>query len=152
MPAPPPPHRIETTALATARAVRRAFDVRLAGLDLNLSSASALSYINDGGPVTQSRLAELLHIGRASTGSLIDDLERKGLVERQADPSDRRTWRIGLTQAGRAKAHDFEELDRELRVEFRRGMNRSERQLLGELLVRLEQNALTVRARAVKGL
>ncbi len=133
--------RIETTALAAARALRRAFDARLAPLELNLSSASALSFLREAGPLSQTQLAELLHIGRASTGTLIDDLEAKRLVVRGADATDRRAWRIELTVAGVEKADAFDAIDKGLRSQFRRGMTRDERHVLADLLVRLESNA-----------
>ena len=37
-----------------------------------------------------------------SMGELVDDLERRGYVERRADPADRRAKRVHLTEKGRA--------------------------------------------------
>jgi DNA-binding MarR family transcriptional regulator len=37
-----------------------------------------------------------------SMGELVDDLEKRGYVERRADPADRRAKRVHLTEKGRA--------------------------------------------------
>jgi DNA-binding MarR family transcriptional regulator len=37
-----------------------------------------------------------------SMGELVDDLEKRGYVEKHADPGDRRAKRVHLTEKGRA--------------------------------------------------
>ena len=48
--------------MATARAIRQAYDLRFAELGLNLSEASLLAYVEESGALTQTRLAERLGI------------------------------------------------------------------------------------------
>ena len=43
---------------------------------------------------TQKQVAERVLVGTVTTGGLIDRLEARGLVERRADPRDRRAKRI----------------------------------------------------------
>jgi MarR family transcriptional regulator for hemolysin len=126
--------------MATARLVREAFDDRLAPLDLNLTQASLLGYVAEFGETTQTRLADRLGIGRAAIGSVVDALERRGLVERQPDPDDRRVWRVGITDAGREVVQGIEDVDRQLRGELRHGIGREERQALAWVMTRLQQN------------
>jgi MarR family transcriptional regulator for hemolysin len=126
--------------MATARLVREAFDDRLAPLDLNLTQASLLGYVAEFGETTQTRLADRLGIGRAAIGSVVDALERRGLVERQPDPDDRRVWRVGITDAGREVVQGVEDVDRQLRGELRHGIGREERQALAWVMTRLQQN------------
>ncbi len=99
----PPWLRVESTLMATATAIRDAYDCRLAPLGLNLSTASLLSYVADFGPVNQTRVAEHLGQGRAVTGTQIDKVEALGFVERRPDPSDRRVWLVAITPSGAAK-------------------------------------------------
>jgi DNA-binding MarR family transcriptional regulator len=47
--------------------------------------------------MTQRELAELLEVEPITVGRLVDRLEARGLVERRADPADRRVWRLHLT-------------------------------------------------------
>lgn len=126
--------------MATATAIRTAYDDRLAPLGLNLSLASVLSYVGDFGPVSQTRVAEHLGQGRAVTGTQIDRLERDGLVERRPDANDRRVWLVALTPAGERMVGSVAGVDRELRAELRAGISRDDRQTLAATLVRLQQN------------
>ncbi len=136
----PPWLRVESTLMATADAIRDAYDHRLAPLDLTLSTASLLAYVADFGPVTQTRVAEHLRQGRAVTGTHIDKLEARGLVERRPDPDDRRVWLIAITDAGHQLCGSISDVDRVLRDELRAGTTRAERQALANVLVRLQDN------------
>lgn len=136
----PPWLRVESTLMATANAIRSAYDQRLAPLGLNLSVASLLSYIRDFGPVSQTRAAEHLDQGRAVTGTQVDKLQTLGLVERLPDPDDRRVWRVAVTDAGQELADRIAEVDAVLRAELRDGISRSDRQTLAGLLLRLQHN------------
>lgn len=126
--------------MATATAIRAAYDGRLAPLGLNLSLASLLAYICEFGPVSQTRAAAHLGQGRAVTGTQVDKLEALGLVERQPDPGDRRVWLVAGTPAGRSLTDDVSDVDRVLRAELRSGISREERQVLAGLLDRLRSN------------
>ena len=136
----PPWQRVESTIMRTARAIRRAYESRLAPLGLNLSQASLLGHLSDAGPVTQTQLAAGLGLGRAATGAIVDALEERGLVERQPDPNDRRVWLVATTDAGNELAAPVQEIDRALRSDLRAGISRQERQQLAQLLVRLQAN------------
>ena len=66
--------------------------------------------------LSQNELAALAEVAPITVARLIDRLEEQGLVERRADPDDRRIWRLRLTPAAapvlrqvkryRAKLHD----------------------------------------------
>ncbi len=136
----PPWLRVESTLMATANAIRAAYDERLSGLGLTLSLASLISYVADFGPVNQTRVAEHLGQGRAVTGTHIDRLESQGLVERLPDAADRRVWLVAITPSGADLAASIAEVDRVLRAELRAGISRADRQTLAEMLVRMQQN------------
>lgn len=126
--------------MATSRAMRRAYDARLAGLDLKLSEAFLLGHVHRHGPLTQTQLAESLGIGRAATGSLIDALERKGLVRRSADAGDRRVWLIGTTERAAPVVAQVAAVDVAVREQLWTGISRAERDQLAEILGRLQGN------------
>lgn len=136
----PPWRRVESTLMATANAIRAAYDERLADLGLTLSLASLLAYVADYGPVSQTRVAEHLGQGRAVTGTQIDLLEALGHVERRPDPRDRRVWLVAITPDGRDLSVSIADVDRVLRAELRAGISRADRQTLAATLVRLQQN------------
>jgi DNA-binding MarR family transcriptional regulator len=136
----PPWQRVESTLMATARAIRRAYEIRLADLDLNLTEASLLAFLLESGSTTQSRLASRLGLGRAATGLVVNSLEKRGLIERRADPDDRRAWLIDLRPEGVRVVRPILEIDEVLRAELRSGISRPERQQLAGLLLRLQTN------------
>ncbi len=132
--------RFEIAIIGTARRLRSAFDQRLEPLDLNLNQASLLAYVADFGESTQTELAEMVDLGRAAIGTMIDQLEARGLLERLPDPADRRVWLVAATDSGRDLVDRFYAIDADFRLELRQGISRSDRQLLAELLERLDTN------------
>lgn len=136
----PPWRRVESTIISTAGDLRALYDQRFASIDLTLSLASLLCYLDDFGPVTQTRAADHLRQGRAVTGNQIDRLESKGLIERLPDSNDRRVWLVKLTPEGERLAAAAVEIDVVVRKELRAGVSREERQALANVLVRLQQN------------
>ena len=136
----PPWLRVESTLMATARLVRLAFDTRLAPLNLNLTQASLLGYVSEFGATSQTDLADHLGIGRAAIGSVVDQLQARGLIERQPKPVDRRVWLVAITEGGKALANQINEVDQVLRAELRHGLGREERQALAWVMTRLQQN------------
>jgi len=146
----PPWQRVESTLMATSRAIRLAYDDAYAPLELNLTQASLIAYLAERGPLTQSRLAKGLGVGRAATGTMVDGLERRGLVGREADPDDRRAWLVSVTAEGEALVASIHAIDREVRAELRLDISRAERQQLARLLLRLQANAARLLAGATR--
>ena len=60
-------------------------------------------------PGSQAALAQRLGIDRTAMTYLLDDLESARLVERQADPADRRSRRVVATSHGRRVLADLDE-------------------------------------------
>jgi DNA-binding MarR family transcriptional regulator len=85
-----------------ARAMRMAFDRRVADLGLTRAQWRALVRLIRQDGITQTELATLLDIERASAGTVIERLEAAGFVTRRREPSDRRVWRVFLTPKGSA--------------------------------------------------
>ncbi|HEY5201663.1 MAG TPA: MarR family transcriptional regulator [Acidothermaceae bacterium] len=70
--------------------------------DLTLPETSALALLDRGGPTTPGALAKIEQISPQSMGATLGALETRGLVERQADPTDGRRVVISITDAGNA--------------------------------------------------
>jgi DNA-binding MarR family transcriptional regulator len=136
----PPWLRVESTLMSAARGIRRAYDIRLSELGLNLSEAILLAYTLESGPVMQADLARHMGVGRAAMGSLIDALEGRGWVERRPKPGDRRVWLVAITPSGEQAAEQVTKIDERLRSELRAGISRKERRELNQLLNRLREN------------
>jgi MarR family transcriptional regulator for hemolysin len=136
----PPWRRVEGTIMATAKAIRRAYDRLLADLGLTLPDAMLLAYLDEAQPLTQVQLAQRLGSGRAVVGARIDALEARGAVRRRPDARDRRVWLVETTPAGRELVAAILEMDLALRQQLRTGISREERQQLAGLLLRLQHN------------
>ena len=128
--------------MSAARDIRQAYDHCFERLNLNLSQASLIGYINENGPMNQTQLAAALVLGRAATGSVVDQLEKRGLVQRVPDPDDRRVWLVENTAAGTDVAGEIVSVDEQLRKRLRVGITRAERQQLADLLLRMSANAV----------
>ncbi len=146
----PPWLRVESTIMATARAIRQSYDQRFNDLDLNLSEASVLAYVAEHGALTQTQIAKSLGLGRAATGALIDVLEDRALVQRQTNPDDRRVWLVEITIAGKELVEEVYVRDQILRKQLRNGITRQERQQLAAVLVRLGNNLASVLAEEIE--
>ncbi|MEI7548186.1 MAG: MarR family winged helix-turn-helix transcriptional regulator [Actinomycetota bacterium] len=142
----PPWLRFEATLMATSRDIRRAYDIRMAHLQLNLSEACLLAYVNEHGPVTQTHVAARIGMSRASAGLMVDALDQRGLLTRTADPQDRRVWHLVTTSEGHRLAGEVTTIDAAFRAQLRVGLSRSERQHLASLLVAVQRNLAVVLA------
>ena len=90
-------HYIGYTLTDVARLLRTVFErrVRAAGLTRALWVIIARLHRRPG--LSQSEVADLLEIEKATAGRLIDRMESKGWIERRSDPLDRRVNRLHLT-------------------------------------------------------
>jgi DNA-binding MarR family transcriptional regulator len=70
------------------------------GEDMTVAEWAVLTMIDSHPEIDQSRLAEVASIDKTNSGRLVDQLEAKGLVERNPDESDRRVWLLRCTPLG----------------------------------------------------
>jgi DNA-binding MarR family transcriptional regulator len=68
---------------------------------------SALMLVQRNPGIQQSRLGEALGVARSGAMTMTDRLERLGLVERRADPHDRRAYGLFLTAGGERRMAEF---------------------------------------------
>jgi MarR family transcriptional regulator, transcriptional regulator for hemolysin len=142
----PPWSRVEGTLMSTARAVRRAYDQALAAVGVNLSEASVLAHLGDAGPLTQVELARRIGTGRARIGVYIDALQARGAVLRDADPDDRRVWKVSLTPAGKDLWAQTIDIDRRIRRYLRAGTTAEQREQFDRMLALMQRNVAHIPA------
>ena len=131
--------------MLAARDIRRTFDEVFLDFDLNLSGVALMALLHEHGSLSQTNIGKCLGMGRASAGALIDDLEKRKLVDRKADPKDKRVWLVGLTDEGKELAAQLEQRDLDLRDLFREGVTREERSQLADVLQKFRTNLNKVR-------
>jgi len=77
---------------------------RLADLDLPAADINVLANLADGAGRTVGALAAATATRPSTLTSLLDRLTRRGYLERQSDPADRRSFVVVLTPDGLAAA------------------------------------------------
>ncbi|OWW21754.1 hypothetical protein AYR66_21930 [Noviherbaspirillum denitrificans] len=82
----------------------------------------------------QVDLAELLEVQPITTARLIDQLVEAGLVERRADPADRRAYLIFLTPAAAPQLEAITKAGLEIRDEVLTGLSEQQVAVLFEAL------------------
>ncbi|TCC35589.1 MarR family winged helix-turn-helix transcriptional regulator [Kribbella speibonae] len=70
----------------------------LAGLNLAPRHLSLFAYLLFDGPLGVNELAERLEVTPATVSLMVTELTRKGILERQEDPTDRRRVIITLAE------------------------------------------------------
>ncbi len=113
---------------------------RLAPMGLTVQLCGVLNRLAVG-PISQHELGEQLGIDRTTMVEVIDDLEARGVVVRQRNSADRRSYSIQLTAKGRtfqkraAKAFDA------AADEFFGPLKARERHILADMMRRLIASA-----------
>ncbi len=87
-----------------ARLIRTVFDRRVRDIGLTRAQWLVLTRLYRRPGASQTELADMLEIDRASAGRMIDRMQKNGWVERRADSEDRRINRLYLTADAR-RAH-----------------------------------------------
>jgi DNA-binding MarR family transcriptional regulator len=134
-----------------ARLMRTVYDRRVRSLGLTRSQWWVLNHLyrNDG--VTQTELADLLEIEKPTLGRLLDRLEAKGWVRRTDDASDRRAWRVYLTDEVEPAMRELRAVAAELRRDALAGLTASERERFVDTLLAIKSNLARLPASASNG-
>lgn len=126
------------TLLRAAQRVETSVEAALSETGLSLAKLGVLNNLVEvGEPLPLGQLAERISCVKSNMTQLVDRLEADGLVERVADPQDRRCIRAAITAEGRrrhaAGAQILAEREQGLLEEFKV----AERAQLIELLSKL---------------
>ena len=72
-------------------------------LDLTLTQIKLLHHLEDATePISLKQAAEIVLVSLPAASRTVDDLVRRGFVERHEDAEDRRMKRVSLTEPGRS--------------------------------------------------
>lgn len=88
-------------------------------------------------PVSQRAVSDRLLLDPSDLVSLVDILERAGLVERRRDPADRRRYALETTPAGRRAVRRLEVVTRDAFETVLAPLDAAERAQLAHLLERV---------------
>lgn len=99
------------------RLVRYTFDARARSLGVTRPQWRVLLVLARHPGLNQAELAEQLDVERITACRMVDRLVEAGLVERRADPRDRRVWRLHLQPAAVEIADHLTEIGKEIEEE-----------------------------------
>ena len=81
-----------------SRLMRTEFDRQVGALGVTRAQWMVLARLTRRPGCSQTELAEMMEVERATAGRLLDRLEENGLVRREPDPIDRRIRRVFPTK------------------------------------------------------
>lgn len=121
------------------------FAERLGVLELAPSDAGILRLLRVTAGLSQQELASKLQIHPSRLVAILDNLERRGLVERRANPDDRRLYSIHLTKDGGEILEKIGRVAREHEDGLLSALSGGERDQLAALLLRIADQQGLVR-------
>jgi DNA-binding MarR family transcriptional regulator len=128
-----------------ARCVRYDFDTRTKAIGITRPQWRTLLTLSRMDGPSQSEVAEILEVERITLCRMVDRLADAGLVERRADPADRRVWRLFLTEKARPLVDQLSLIAMELEQDVLSVLSVHERETLTDLLTRVRNG---IRARS----
>jgi MarR family transcriptional regulator for hemolysin len=123
-----------------ARLLRRRFDAKAVELGLTRAQWRVLAQLRRRQGINQSALAEILEIEPITLVRHIDRLVAKNLVERRADPADRRAWRLYLKEEVQPVLDAMRAVSDDVRTEALAGVPPEEREKMIDNLLRMKEN------------
>jgi len=120
------------------------FAERLAPLDLTPPEAGILRAVHQAHGLSQRALGDALGMFPSRLVLVIDELEKRGLVERRASERDRRSHELHLSTAGEELLQRIGRVAREHQEALCAALSQAERAQLTELLTRIAKEQALV--------
>jgi DNA-binding MarR family transcriptional regulator len=139
---------VATLAHRLAAVTRRKMGERMAGeswahdAGFRPGCVGVLHVVAAREPVSQREVSEQLMLDPSDVVTLVDILERAGLVDRRRDPADRRRYALEVTPRGQLAVVRLREISREATDELLAPLDPAEREQLAGLLGRVVRHHL----------
>jgi len=125
-----------------SRLRRKVFDEVMEPEGVTRSQWWVMAHLSRHDGMSQSDLAEMLGVGRAALGGLIDRLESQDLVRRGADGQDRRAKLVFLTPAGSRMIERMRTKSDQMSEAILHGLSMEQRHQLADMLGLVKKNLL----------
>lgn len=116
--------------------------LRKHGIDLTYEMLQVLTVLWRKGKMNQQDIADNIQKNKASLTSLLDNLEKRGLVMRSEDPSDRRNKIISLTPLGLQYRVQFQPIFNEFYETLSKDVSKEKLREIGMLLNQIYKNLM----------
>ena len=124
----------------SARLYRRAFNARTRGMGITALQWRLITYLKRHEGIRQGPLADLIEVEPITLSRMVDRLAEAELIERRADPNDRRAWRLYLTPRAAELLNAVRQTADTLNEEAVEGLSAAEREQLATLVERIRTN------------
>jgi MarR family transcriptional regulator, transcriptional regulator for hemolysin len=127
-----------------ARLMRKRFEqrARAAALGMTRAQAAVLANLARQEGINQAALAQILELEPITLARLLDRLQAAQLIERRADPKDRRAHLLYLTEAAYPLLDRIFALAAEVREEALVGIPEPDRARLLDMLIAMKSNLI----------
>jgi DNA-binding MarR family transcriptional regulator len=121
------------------------FAERVGVLELTPADAGILRLLRAAAGLSQQELAGRLQIHPSRLVAILDNLQKRGFVERRANPDDRRLYSLHLTQPGGEVLEKIGSVARKHQDDLLSSISSEERNALATLLLRIADQQGLVR-------
>jgi MarR family transcriptional regulator, transcriptional regulator for hemolysin len=128
-----------------ARLLRVDADKRARGRGMTRAQWAILIWLERQPGLSQKELAELLEVEPITVARLIDRLEAHGMVERRADPRDRRIWRLHLLSPAGDVLREIDRQRADIARMLAAGLDPATLQTMTDALVTMKANLMAAR-------
>lgn len=128
-----------------SRLRRVVFDQYMVPLGITRSQWWVLSNLSRHDGMIQSDLANMMDLGKAALGGLVDRLEASGFLERRGEPTDRRAKRIYIAPKGEQLVKTMRSLNHDMSEEILKSLTGEQRRQLADMLWQVKKNLLVLK-------
>src|SRR5579875_694090 len=125
----------------TAHALRKACGRYACGHGVTRAQWKVLFRLERQPGIRQIDLADMLDIEPITLSRIVDRLEEAELVERLADPADRRAWRLHVTAQAKPIIEKLKSIADKMIAEAFAGIDHDEIEMTRRVLARVRDNA-----------
>jgi MarR family transcriptional regulator, transcriptional regulator for hemolysin len=129
-----------------SRLRRNVFDEFMKPAGVTRSQWWILAHLSRHDGMIQTDLADVLDLGKAALGGLVDRLEIAGFIQRRADSSDRRVRRVHLTAKGKRMVAQMRTRSNEMSERILQGLDPAARRNLADMLNLVKRNLLAIKS------
>ena len=122
-----------------SRMRRSAYDHYMKPLGITRAQWWVLAHLSRHDGMMQTQLADVLEVGKASLGDVIESLESGGWVSRRPDPTDKRAKRVYLSKSSQGLIKRMTQLEVEFNEKVLADLPPEEQATLFKLLIKVKQ-------------
>jgi DNA-binding MarR family transcriptional regulator len=136
----PPAKNLGLLLHDVSRLLRRKLDQQAQEIGLTSAQWRVLVYLARNEGCNQAALADVMDMEPITLSRHLDRMVADGQTERRSDPSDRRAYRLFLTEQGRSLVTAFRSITSSVMADTVAGVSEAEISMMIELLGRLRTN------------